>query len=64
LIRVGYETTDGSSVTHETVANAKLANESIALLAEEKASDASVNCFYLEIQITESVWDRYAFIDN
>jgi len=64
LIRVGYMTTDGSSVTHETVANAKLANESIALLAEDKASDESINCFYLEIQITESVWDRYAFIDN
>jgi hypothetical protein len=57
-------TTDGSSVTHETVANAKLANKSIALLAENKAGDQSIDCFYLEIQITESVWDRYAYIDQ
>ena len=55
MIRVGYTKTDGTDVLHETVASGKTAAESIALLAD---------CFYLEMQATESVWSRYAFIDN
>jgi len=64
VIKVGYTKTDGTDVLHETVASGKAAAESIALLADDKSGDTSIDSFYLEMQATESVWSRYAFIDN
>lgn len=64
MIKVGYTKTDGTDVLHETVASGKAAAESIALLADDKSGDTSIDSFYLEMQATESVWSRYAFIDN
>ena len=64
MIRVGYTKTDDTDVLNETVASGKTAAESIALLADNKSDDTSIDCFYLEMQATESVWSRYAFIDN
>ncbi len=63
MIKVGYTKTDGTDVLHETVASGKAASESIALLADNKSGDTSINCFYLEMQITETEWEKYAFVD-
>ena len=63
MIRVGYTKTDGTDVIHETVQGAPNANESIEALKESKSEDATVDCFYLEIQITNNEWEKYAFID-
>tara|TARA_R110000782_G_scaffold191637_1_gene281462 strand:- start:102 stop:260 length:159 start_codon:yes stop_codon:yes gene_type:complete len=40
------------------------ANESIEALKESKSEDATVDCFYLEMQITDTEWEKYAFIDQ
>ena len=63
MIRVGYTKTDGTDVIYETVQGAPNANESIEALKESKSEDATVDCFYLEIQITNNEWEKYAFID-
>ncbi len=64
MIRVGYTQTDGTDVIHETVQGAPNANESIEALKESKAGDNSVDCFYLEIQTTDTEWEKYAFINQ
>ncbi len=63
MIRVGYTKTDGTDVIYETVSGASNANNSIIELQESKLGDTSINCFYLSMQITETEWDKYAFVD-
>ena len=60
MIRVGYTKTDGTDVIHETVQGAPNATDCIEALKESKSED----CFYLEMQITDTEWEKYAFIDQ
>lgn len=64
MIRVGYTKTDGTDVLHETVQGAVNADGSIRALQESKEGDSEVDCFYLEMQITDTEWEKYAFIDQ
>tara|TARA_R110001606_G_scaffold134516_1_gene271037 strand:- start:1474 stop:1671 length:198 start_codon:yes stop_codon:yes gene_type:complete len=63
LIKVGYTKTDGTDVLHETVQGAVNADVSIRALQESKEGDSEVDCFYLEMQITDTVWEKYASVD-
>ena len=63
MINVGYTKTDGTDVVHETVQGAVNANASIYALQELKSGDPSVDCFYLEMQITDTDWEKYASVD-
>ena len=63
MIRVGYTKTDGTDIIYETVSGASNANHSILELQESKLGDETVDCFYLSIQITETKWEKYAFVD-
>ena len=63
MIKVGYTKTDGTDVLHETVQGAVNADVSIRALQESKSEDATVDCFYLEMQITDTEWEKYAFVD-
>ena len=63
MIRVGYTKTDGTDVLHETVQGAVNADVSIRALQESKEGDSEVDCFYLEMQITDTVWEKYASVD-
>jgi hypothetical protein len=40
------------------------ADVSIRALQESKEGDSEVDCFYLEMQITDTEWEKYAFIDQ
>jgi len=63
LIKVGYTKTDGTDVLHETVQGAVNADASIRALQGTKEGDSSVDCFYLEVQTTDTEWEKYAFVD-
>lgn len=63
MIKVGYTKTDGTDVLHETVQGAVNADASIRALQETKEGDSSVDCFYLEVQTTDTEWEKYAFVD-
>lgn len=63
MIRVGYTQTDGTDVLHETVQGAVNADASIRALQETKEGDSNVDCFYLEMQTTNTEWEKYAFVD-
>lgn len=63
MIQVGYTKKDGTDVIYKTVSGAPNANNSILELQESKLSDTSVDCFYLSMQITETEWQKYAFVD-
>lgn len=63
MIKVGYTKTDGTDVLHETVQGAVNADVSISALQESKKGDSEVDCFYLEMQITDTVWEKYASVD-
>ena len=63
MIKVGYTKTDGTDVLHETVQGAVNADVSIRALQESKEGDSEVDCFYLEMQITDTVWEKYASVD-
>ena len=63
MIKVGYTKTDGTDVLHETVQGAVNADVSIRALQESKKGDSEVDCFYLEMQITDTVWEKYASVD-
>ena len=63
MIKVGYTKTDGTDVLHETVQGAVNADVSISALQELKKGDSEVDCFYLEMQITDTVWEKYASVD-
>tara|TARA_R110002153_G_scaffold167658_2_gene320368 strand:+ start:1461 stop:1658 length:198 start_codon:yes stop_codon:yes gene_type:complete len=64
MIRVGYVKKDGTEVVHETVIGAVNARNSIDALKASKSGDSSIDCFYLESQLTDTDWDRYAFRDQ
>jgi hypothetical protein len=64
VIRAGYTQTDGTDVLHETVQGAPNANASIEALKASKLEDITVNCFYLEVQVAENEWEKYAFLDK
>ena len=64
MIRIGYVKTDGTDVVHETVSGAVNAQNSVDSLKSSKSGDSSVLYFYMESQITDTDWDRYAFIDQ
>jgi len=63
VIRVGYVKTDGTEVIHETVSGAVNAKNSVEALKSSKSGDSSVSYFYLESQLTNVDWNRYAFVD-
>jgi len=63
VIKVGYTKTDGTDVLHETVQGAVNADISIHALQKSKEADSSVDCFYLEVQTTNTEWEKYAFVD-
>lgn len=63
MIRVGYIKTDGEDVTHETVSGAVNAKNSVEALKSLKSGDSSVAYFYLESQLTDVDWNRYAFVE-
>jgi len=64
MIRTGYVTKDGTDVVYETVSGAVNAQNSVDSLKSSKAGDSSILYFYMESQITDTDWDRYAFIDQ
>ena len=64
MIRVGYTQTDGTDVLHEKVQGSPNANASIKALKASKLKDITVNCFYLEVQVAENEWEKYAFLDK
>jgi len=63
VIRVGYVKTDGTEVIHETVSGAVNAKITVDDLKASKSDDTTVNYFYLESQLTDTEWNRYAFVD-
>ncbi len=63
MIRVGYAKTDGTEVIHETVSGAVNAKNSVEALKLSKSGNSSVSYFYLESQLTDTQWNRYAFVD-
>ena len=63
MIRVGYAKTDGTEVIHETVSGSVNAKNSVEALKSSKSGDSSVAYFYLESQLTDVDWNRYAFVD-
>lgn len=64
MIRTGYVKTDGTDVVYETVSGSVNAQNSVDSLKSSKAGDSSILYFYMESQITDTDWDRYAFIDQ
>jgi len=67
LIRIGYRKVNGEEVTHATVDDSPLANQSISDLMDAKSGDTSIDYFYLEMKTVESnfeEWEKYAFIDQ
>lgn len=67
MIRIGYRKVTGEEVTHETVDDSPLANQSISDLMDAKSGDTSIDYFYMEMKTVESnfeEWEKYAFIDQ
>ena len=64
MIIIGHVTKDGTDVVYETVSGAVNAQNSVDSLKSSKAGDSSILYFYMESQITDTDWDRYAFIDQ
>tara|TARA_R110001592_G_scaffold221555_1_gene476415 strand:+ start:1003 stop:1203 length:201 start_codon:yes stop_codon:yes gene_type:complete len=63
MIKVGYKTTDNTDVTYQECSDTGEANTVIATLRDSKAGDSSIRYFYLEVQTTDTEWEKYAFID-
>lgn len=67
MIRIGFRKLNGEEVTHETVDDSPLGNQSISALMDSKSGDTSIDYFYMEMKTVESnfeEWEKYAFIDQ
>ena len=61
MIRLGY-VENGADVLHETVNSVPESNDAMVALINEKSGD-QIEYFYKERQITETEWEKYAFVD-
>ena len=64
MIQIGHTDTNGADVVYETVTGAVNANASIQRLKASKSGDNTIDCFYMAIQINNTDWDKYGFIDQ
>lgn len=63
MIKVGYKKTDNTYFTHQECDNTGAANTAIFQLRDNKSEDVSIKYFYLEVQTTDTEWEKYAFVD-